>query len=194
MLIHLRQPQDLAELQHLMRRESNAKQRDRYRVVLLALQGEEAQVIAHRTGRSRRFVQRWVYVYRDQGLTAIAEKPRPGRPTHLPRDQEALFKQRLDAGPRPEDGVCTLRGQQVRRILEQEFGVRYSLDGAYDLLHRLGYRYLKPRPRHRKNDPLAMEQFREDTPLLSKPCNRPIPTSASKCGSRMKPALDNKAP
>ena len=30
---------------------------------------------------------------------------------------------RLEAGPTPEDGVCTFRCQDLRRILEEEFGV-----------------------------------------------------------------------
>ena len=30
-----------------------------------------------------------------------------------------------------------LRGEDACRILEREFGVRYTLDGVYDLLHRL---------------------------------------------------------
>lgn len=37
------------------------------------------------------------------------------------------MKQRLDAGPREEDGVCTLRGEDVRRILLKEFGFGRSL-------------------------------------------------------------------
>ena len=87
-------------------------------------------------------------------------------PTKLPRDQEEAFKPRLDAGPTDADGgVCTLRGKDVVRILEQEFGVRYSLDGAYDLLRRLGYACLTPRPRHRKNDPQAMAAWKQDPPL-----------------------------
>jgi transposase len=73
---------------------------------------------------------------------------------------------RLDAGPRPEDGVCTLRGRDVVAILEREFGVTYSLDGAYDLLERLGYSCLSPRPLHEKADPAAVEQFKQHAPLL----------------------------
>lgn len=54
------------------------------------------------------------------------------------------------------------------RILEKEFGVHYTLDGVYDLLHRLKLSCLVPRPRHRKNDPQVMRQWLEDAPLLSR--------------------------
>ena len=52
------------------------------------------------------------------------------------------------------------------RILRDEFGVEYSLNGIYALLHRLGFSSLAPRPRHRNTDPAAQEQFKIDTPLL----------------------------
>ena len=54
-------------------------------------------------------------------------------------------------------------------ILEREFGISYTLDGAYDLLHRLGYSCLKPRPRHERADPAAVEAFKRQAPLLSAP-------------------------
>ena len=160
---------DVVELTRRVRAEPDALQRDRYRAVLLALEGDEAVEIAEALGRARRSVQDWVYAYRDGGIDNLLPGKSPGRPTKLPREREAAFKARLDAGPRPEDGVCSLRGKDVVSILEREFGVTYSLDGAYDLLERLGYSCLTPRPRHEKSDPAAVARFKEQAPLLSKP-------------------------
>ena len=150
-----------------MARESNAKQRDRYRAVLLAMDGLEGDEIAGRVGRSPRFVDEWVGRYRKGGVATLRPKRQPGRPPKLTAEQERLLKARLDAGPRASDGVCTLRGKDVCRIIEQEFGVVHTLGGIYDVLRRLGYSSLVPRPRHRKNDPQAMQRFVErDAPLL----------------------------
>lgn len=168
MLIRERDTGDLQRLQQLMDRERDALRRDRYRAVRLALQGNQAVDIADRLDRARRSVQDWVYAYRDGGIDAIQPKPRPGRTPKLPRERESELKARLDAGPRPSDGVCTLRGKDVVRILEQEFGVSYSLDGVYDLLARLNYSCLAPRPRHEKHDPAAQQQFKEQAPFLSR--------------------------
>jgi transposase len=167
MLVRERDAGDLGRLQALMHRERDALRRDRYRAVTLALQRKQAVEIADRLDRSRRSVQDWVYAYRDGGLDAIHPRPRPGRKPKLPRERESELKARLDAGPRPEDGVCTLRGKDVVRILEAEFGVTYSLDGVYDLLERLNYSCLSPRPRHEKNDPAPQQQFKEQAPFLS---------------------------
>ena len=144
-----------------------ARIRDRLRCVALAMEGRTAPEIAVCVGLSRRTVQAWVRRYNEEGIEGLRDRPLPGQPTKLKRTDEARFKARIDAGPTETDGVCTLRGQDLRRILECEFGANYSLNGVYDLLHRLGYSRLRPRPRHRENDPEASERWLRDAPLLS---------------------------
>jgi transposase len=166
LLVTQRRSGDLAELQKRSDVERNALQRDKYRAVMLALEGLEAPVIARMLGRSRRAVQDWVYTYRDGWIDDLLRGKSTGQPTRLPRDHEALFLARLNAGPTQADGVCTLRGKDVVRILSTEFQADYSLDGAYALLHRLGYSCLKPRPRHENNDPAAVQKFKDSAPFL----------------------------
>lgn len=169
MYVTAHEPADLDRLRQRIDREKNARKRDRFRVVLEALEGQETLAIAAIVRRSRKFVQDWVYRYRDGGLSALEGKRRPGRRSKLTAEQENQLRARLDAGVREEDGVCTLRGQDIRRIIQQEFGVVYAKNAIYDLLKRLDYAPLKPRPRHPKNDPAAMQQFKQSAPLLSRP-------------------------
>jgi transposase len=159
---------DRQRLEDLIHQEPRAQRRDRYRIVLLALQGREKQEIAELLSLGKSTVETWAYRYRDGGLQALEPKPRPGRAPKLSARDHAAFKDRFTQGPRPQDGVCTLRGKQAVRILNDEFGADYSLSGAYGLLHRLGLSCLAPRPRHEKNDPQAMERFRQSAPLLCK--------------------------
>src|SRR5271170_4428149 len=159
-------PGDMWELKRLAGVEQNAVQRDKYRAVVQAIGGRDAPDIAKALGRSRRAVQDWVYTYRDSGIDALLPAKSTGQPTKLPRDHEALFLARFKAGPTEADGVCTLRGRDAVRILETEFQASYTLDGAYALLHRLGYSCLTPRPRHEKNDPAAVQNFKDNAPLL----------------------------
>jgi transposase len=185
---------DPERLADLIGRERNAKQRDRWRVVRLALEGWETLRIAQATGRSRAFVQRWAYAYRDGGLDALQAGKGGGRPPKLPRTQERAFKERLLAGPRPGEEVCTLRGADARAILEKEFGVRYSLNGVYDLLHRLNLSCLSPRPRHRKNDPEALARWLQGAPLLSRTSGSNTPARTWRSGCRTRPASASKGP
>ena len=66
---------DCDELNRRIRGESDAAQRDRYRAALLAIEGHETQTIMTMLARSRGFVQRWAYAYRDGGIEAIAVQP-----------------------------------------------------------------------------------------------------------------------
>ncbi len=175
MTVVLHQADDVARLRQLVRVERKALQRDRYRVVLLAAEkpadGVEMtrEQIAAAVGRSRQFVDEWVGRYRRGGVGSLKARKQPGnRPALTPQQQEA-FKARLLGGPRDADGgVCTLRGKDAQRVLEVEFGVPLKLSAVYEWMHRVGLSCLKPRPRHRKNDPAAMQAWLDQAPLLSR--------------------------
>lgn len=167
MMVTLGDRSDLLWLDERIAGERNARQRDRYRVVRMALDGTQTLAIAQAVARSRKFVQEWVYRYRDHGRAGLLPRKQPGRPPKLPPAQHARLKQRLDAGPQPQDqNLATLRGSDIRHIVEVEFGVVYSRSGVYELLHRLDYCSLKPRPKHRKTDAAEQERFQSDSPLL----------------------------
>src|SRR3954468_375988 len=150
----------LDHLQEAARGHRNTRTWPRVQAVILAKQGDSATQIARALGVSRRAVQAWGTAYNRGGLGALPDRPHPGRDPILPRDQEARFLERIDAPPRPEDGVCELRGADIRRILDQEFAARYTIDGVYKLLHRLGYSDLMPRPQHPEADPEAQAFFK----------------------------------
>jgi transposase len=133
----------------------------RVQAVLLAKQGWTAAHIARSLGCSLRSVKNWVAQYNRGGIEALGERPHTGRPRRLDPEHYPRLRQRLDAPPTPEDGTWTLRAANVRRILEREFGVLMGRQAVYDLLHRLGYSDLMPRPHHEKANPEVQEFFKE---------------------------------
>jgi transposase len=146
---------------------SDAKQRDRYRVVLIAGRGLggrpalDREQIAAAVGRSRQFVDQWVGRYRSGGIAALVPRRQPGAARRLTGEQEAQLCAMLDAGPPPEEGIAAYNGPILRERIEQRFGKVYSLAGVYKLLHRLGYNDLMPRPRHPDTDPAALAAFKK---------------------------------
>ena len=154
----------LEELREAVYRASDADERDRVRMVMHAKQGETGSAIAERLGCTDRVVRKWVRRYNVGGLEGLKDLPRSGRPRHLDQAKDEAVRQRLDAGAQPQDGVCVLRGGDVRRILEEEFGAAYSLSGTYVVLHRLGYSSLVPRPQHPEADRAAQEAFEKNAP------------------------------
>jgi transposase len=123
------------------------------RIVILAVNGYTAPAIAMSVGLSRRICQRWVSRYNELGLAGLSDRRGQEAKPALAPEQAAQVCQRIEAGPTPEDQVCSLRGVDIQRILATEFGVLRSLAGIYQLLHRRGDSYLRPRPRHRRANP-----------------------------------------
>jgi len=162
------------ELRRLYRTEKNARLAQRIHGVYLASKGLTCPQIMNITGAARRTIQQWVRNYNKQGIVGLKDKPRPGKPTKLPRKKEPKFRKRIEAGPTRTDGVSVLNGPMIRDILEREFGVLYSRQGLYDLLHRLGYSCLCPRPRHENADPQLQAGFKK---LHQEAGYRPIRTS-----------------
>jgi transposase len=167
MKVEWKAPSDAATLAGLVAAEADAKQRDRYRVVLLAGAGlgEQAELdrerIAEVAGRSRQFVDEWVGRYRRGGIDALRPRKQPGAKPKLTAGEQGQLKAMLDAGPPPEEGLAAYNGPVLRERINERFGKLYSLPGLYALLHRLGYNDLMPRPRHPGTDPAAMEAFKK---------------------------------
>jgi len=178
----------LNQLQRLYHRQKNARLARRIQGVYLAKMGLTCPQIIKITGSARRAVQQWLAKYNKGGLDELSEKPRPGQPTKLPRHREQEFCRRLETGPTKKDGVSVLNGPAIRRILEREFGVLYSVQGLYDFLHRLGYSCLCPRPQHEQADRQAQETFKKNSPKYWTKSPSSTRTRQSRSGSKMKPA------
>ena len=151
----------LEELQRLARAIPAKLLWRRYQAVILATRGQDAATIALALQCSIRSVQSWVKQYNDEGPDSLQEGEHTGRPPRIGGPELARLKGRVEAGPAPEDGRATFYGQDIRRILEAEFGVKLCLQAVYDLLHRHGLSSLMPRPQHKDADEELQAIFRE---------------------------------
>ena len=182
------------ELDGLIAKVKNSSRRQRLRVIRWALEGLTADEVAIQTKLCRRQVQNWVRRFNDAGLAGLEDRPGRGRPCPLSHEQQVQFKARLATGPTAKNEVCTLRGEDVQRILEQEFGLLRKLSSVYHLLHSLGYSSLVPRPRHPEADPGRQELFKKaNCPTSSLPSAKHTRISKSKSSFKTKRGLVSKA-
>lgn len=149
------------ELLKLAKSQTNARIARRIQAIAFAQQGYTCVEIAQMTAYSRRAIQSWVAKYNTYGIDGLKEQHRSGRKPNLPAASYEQFSSRIDAGPTKNDAVATLYGKDIQKILSKEFGVIYSLNGVYQLLHRLGYSYLAPRPRHQRADIKVQQDFKK---------------------------------
>jgi transposase len=158
---------DEQRLIELVAETRSAKQRDRYRVVLIAGQGLgdqpelDRERIAATVDRSRQFVDQWIGRYRRGGIDALIPRRQAGAACRLSAEETAQLCAMLESGPPPEEQIAAYNGPILREKIKERFGKLYSLPGVYKLLHRLGYNDLMPRPRHPDADPAALEAFKK---------------------------------
>ena len=162
--MHVKDYVPLEKLKKLARSETNAKISQRIQIIVLAMQGYTAPGIALSLSLSRRTCQEWVKRFNQRGLVGLQDQPGRGRNALLTPEENKAFKKRLDAGPTDADGVCTFQGEDLRRVLENEFGKVCSLGAVYYLLHQLGYESLAPRPQHRNADEESQQAFKKSSP------------------------------
>lgn len=154
-----------SELKHDLNRIRNSNTQIRIRAVLAVAKGKTIPEVAQTMSLAARTIQNWVNNYNRYGLEGIKDHRTKGRKPRLTEQQKAWLVERIEAGPLPEDKVCSLRAVDIQRIVEKQFGHKYSLTGVYYMLHhQLGFSYLKPRPRHTKADPQAQEAFKKTYP------------------------------
>ncbi|MBL9162923.1 MAG: helix-turn-helix domain containing protein [Planctomycetaceae bacterium] len=128
----------LDDLKQLERAEKDARASKRLREVILATEGWTASAMA--MGLSGRVCQEWVYRFNENGLAGLEDHRGRQPSSPLTPDQEQPIRQRIEAGPTAQDGVCSLRGADVRRFLQHELGlIRWTV--THDRL-----RSISPRP------------------------------------------------
>jgi transposase len=151
------------QLHTLYRSESEARLARRIQGIWLARRGRTCREIMEVTGASRRTVQIWVARYNAGGIQELLDRPRCGAPTKLPPAIEEELRRRIEAGPTEAEGVSVWAAAAIGDLIEREYGVVYSLTGLYDWLHRMGFSYLSPRPRHEQSDPQAQADFKKSS-------------------------------
>jgi len=125
----------LSELRRLCRQHRHARVRIRLTAVLMAKQGLPATDIGKSLDYCHRAVQQWIRRYNEEGVDGLADRPRSGRPRKLSPQQEQSLVRHLEH-MKKSDSKCG--GQKICEYIKREFGVKYTLDGIYKLLHRLG--------------------------------------------------------
>ena len=155
------------ELKKLARQEKDPKQSVRIRAVYLALMDKTAEQIAEHLGYCRRTIQRWIQQYNHYGLKGIKDAKGRGKKARLNTDQIQWLRQRIDEGPKPEDGVSVFYAKDIKHIIKKQFGIDYHLHSVQRLLNKLGYSYVSSRPEHPKGNCKAREAFKKKSVIRS---------------------------
>ena len=117
------------------------------------------------TGRrsgARSAVLRTAHRFNGEGPEGLTDRPRAGRPRQLTEAQMAELAEIVETGPDPAvDGVVRWRRIDLKRVIEERFGVVYSERAVSDLLAKLDFSYISGRPQHPRQDQRVLDGFKK---------------------------------
>jgi len=142
----------IAELEREHRKLRDKRQADRVKAVLALAKGwspaDVAEILLFDEKTSRQYFDR----YQHGGVEALLEDHYPGAEPKLDERQMRQLDGYLQGHLLPD-------AKAVMAHIATQYGVRYSLGGVTDLLHRMGFSYKKPTHVPGKQDPAQQQAF-----------------------------------
>jgi transposase len=148
----------VAELERRYRAASDGVLRSHLQIIWLAAQGHDRAAITAATGYHARWISTIIGRYNGGGLQALGDgrHANPGGQCRLSAVQQEQLAAALD-GAAPDGGLWT--GPKVAAWIAAATGRPTHPQLGWRYLVRLGYRPLRPRPRHAQADPQEQAAF-----------------------------------
>ena len=163
--IALRDDYDGVALRDLAKRSRDARQVRRLLALAAAYDGMSRTDAAKVGGMDRQTLRDWANRFNEEGPDGLKHRSGAGRPRFLTQEQMREFSVIVETGPDPEvDGVVRWRRIDLKRVIEERFGVIYSERAISDLLAALSFSHISARPQHPKQDRRVIAAFKKTSP------------------------------
>lgn len=162
---------EIEKFLQLSKNEKNVKQKKRYDVVLLYLEGHSRNEISEFLHIPSRTVSSYISLYTKGGTEALIIKKQPGRAKFLTDAQEKELFHIISTCTPEEAGVgifANWTASLACRLVDERFHVKFSERGMRDLFYRIGLSYTRPTYTLNKADPEKQDEFRKQFESLKK--------------------------
>lgn len=160
--IALRDDYDATVLRALARRSRDPRQIRRLLALAAVYDGMSRAEAAKVGGMDRQTLRDWAHRFNAAGPEGLTNRPGGGRPRRLGDDQMRELAEIVETGPDPAvDGVVRWRRIDLKRVIEERFGVAYSERAISDLLRTLAFSYISGRPQHPEQDQRVLDAFKK---------------------------------
>ncbi len=168
--VQLRDDYDAAQLRALAKRSRDPRQIRRLLALAAVYDGMSRADAAKVGGMDRQTLRDWAHRFNAEGPEGLTDRPRAGRPRRLTEAQMEELAEIVETSPDPAtDGVIGWRRIDLKRVIEERFGVVYSERAVSDLLAKLAFSYISGRPRHPRQDQRVLDGFKKTFPARSQP-------------------------
>ena len=168
--VALRDDYDGGELRLLAKRSRDPRQVRRLLALAAAYDGMNRTEAAKVGGMDRQTLRDWAHRFNEEGPDGLKNRAGAGRRRLLTDAQMGELSVIVETGPDPAiDGVVRWRRIDLKRVIEERFGVTYSERAISDLLAVLSFSHISGRPQHPKQDQRVIEAFKKTSAARSRP-------------------------
>jgi putative transposase len=151
-----------SDLRLWAKRAEDAGQARRLLSLAAVLDGMSRETAAEIGPMDRQTLRDWVHRFNERGPAGLINGKAPGPAPKLSAEQKQELKRIVECAPDPaKDGVVRWRCIDLRRIIKERFDVDLDEVSIGRALRQLGFAHVSPRPRHPKQDPQAIEDFKK---------------------------------
>jgi len=149
----------LEELKQRYRREKDPRVKIRLHMLLRIQDGASARQVAREHHSSHSAVSNWVQRFNEEGFRGLIDRSRQGRPAKI---TEQELKELLALPPSHYGyDLPAWTPRAIRVVLQEQFGINYSLASIYDVIKRCHFSLITPRSQHYKQDPEKVKAFKK---------------------------------
>ena len=160
--ISIRTDYSAAELRRLAARSKHANQSRRLLSLAAVLDGASREDAARIGGMDRQTLRDWVHRFNADGPDGLKDTLSKGQPARLTPEKLTALAEIVETGPdHVTDGVVRWRRIDLKRVIEERFGVSYHERTVGKLLKRIGFSHVSVRPRHPAQKAETIETFKK---------------------------------
>jgi transposase len=160
--VPIRDDYTASALRRLAARAKDANQSRRLLALAAVRDGMRRSEAARIGGMDRQTLRDWVHRFNQEGPDGLTDRPSAGRRCWLGADQLRDLAEIVETGPDPEtDGVVRWRRIDLRRVIEERFGIVYAERSISRLLAVLGFVHISARPQHPAQNPKVVEAYKK---------------------------------
>ena len=160
--IPLRTDYSASELRLLAKWAEDAGQARRLLSLAAVVDGMSREEAAEIGAMDRQTLRDWVHRFNANGPAGLINGKAPGPRPKLSPEQKQELKRIVETPPDPiKDGIVRWRCVDLRHIIKESFDVDLDEVSIGRVLKELGFAHVSARPRHPKQDPQVIEDFKK---------------------------------
>lgn len=124
---------------------------------IVALENNSIVKVAQVFSVQRNTIKSWIRSFSNNGVEGLELKPKKSRKPKLDD------KQMKDLQSWISDNQGNFTISKIQKLIEERYGKKISLNGAWKLLKRLNYTHITARPVHYKQNKEELDDFKKNS-------------------------------